>query len=192
VAGNVALALVYLPPAPGVAPGVSRTALRRLRSDDVCRRRAQLLESGAQSVWEEKNRQPAPDEPLVVALGQELKRVMDLIKKHDLCVPAIQRWLQPVALPQLERARTGSSFPTARVMDKSAVAVTSSILGMRAAIGQVLDMAGHANGAAAWCSVADPPHAVGFEAVPVFAAAFAQVAGGRPSSMPEVPSFGRR
>lgn len=134
-----------------------------------------LLETALQNMWlAERPELPAA---ALSVLGQERQRVRNLIAKHGLTVPNQMRWLHPVARPTLAAAPAGPGLPDGLRLQQKQRHAVAGILGMSAAVGDMLALASHASGAAAWCTVADPPHPVGMQATAPHAAVFAQGAG---------------
>ncbi len=134
-----------------------------------------LLEAAAISLWESG---PAAHRLAgLAALEQERLRVMALITEQGLTVPNWERWLAPLNVTQTLGRSTSTGWPDPAKLVVKRSGMTSGILGMTSAVANLLAMAGHANAAAAWISVADAPHPVGFEPTPVYRALLAQAAG---------------
>ena len=133
-----------------------------------------LLASALQATWERATA-PPPQSPLVASLPRERSRIRALSAKHHLTVPNIDRWLHPAQLPQLEQAVAGMSYPPDRSWGTAGVSAVAAVLGMSSAMAQIFDMAGHANYAGSWCTLAEPPHPVGYRAAPRYRAIFTQV-----------------
>lgn len=135
-----------------------------------------LVDLAVQRVWEDA--EPAAAATAAAAsLGQERRRLASVIGEHDLVVPNLDRWLRPQRSGRCASALPPPGLPEPQKAMNARPGVVAGILSMPAAVADFLALAGHANAAAGWCTVAEPPYAVGFEATPVYTAVLAQAAG---------------
>lgn len=133
-----------------------------------------LVEQACVTRWlAEPGRESAP----AASLGQERRRLIDLVTSRKLNVPNIQRWLRPWNSRFDEFAVAGTGLPDLQQdLGRRAAGFIETTTGMPAAVADLLAMCGHANAAAAMCTVAPAPHSIGFEATPAYGAIFAQAA----------------
>lgn len=89
----------------------------------------------------------------------------------------MQRWLRPWNSRFDQSAVTGVGLPDLQQdLSRRAGAYIETTTGMPAAVADLLAMCGHANAAAAMCTVSPAPHSMGFQATPAYGAIFAQAA----------------
>lgn len=121
--------------------------------------------------------EPGRDLARAASLGQERRRLVDLMASRELSVPNMQRWLRPGNSMFDLSVVAGPGLPDLQQdLGRRAARFVESTTGMPAAVADLLAMCGHANAAAAMCTVAPAPHPIGFEATPAYGAIFAQAA----------------
>lgn len=121
--------------------------------------------------------EPGRESACAASLSQERRRLADMVTSHHLSVPNIQRWLKPWNSRLDQSVVTAPGLPDLQQdISRRAAAFIEATTGMPAAVADLLTMCGHANAAAAMCTVASAPHPMGFEATPAYGAIFAQAA----------------
>jgi hypothetical protein len=135
-----------------------------------------LLESAITTLWQTAN----PDH-VAAPLGTlafERHRLTHAIRERQLSVPTINRFLAPGPFTALRTSFDGPGLPKIEKLLQKNKAAVSGVLGATSAVADVLAMAGHANGTAAWCTVAaGDVDSLGFEATPTYRSLFAQSVG---------------
>lgn len=134
-----------------------------------------LLEQAVLEIWMQQF--DPTRESRLVWLNEERRRLRELIEQSDVVVPNIDRWLRPIPEDALAVAATGTSAPDLQQdLARRVGDVVELVLKMPASVADLLAMSGHANYAAAMCTVAPAPHPVGFEATDAYASIFTQAA----------------
>lgn len=134
-----------------------------------------LLEQAVLEIWMQQF--DPTRESRLVWLNEERRRLRELIEQSDVVVPNIDRWLRPIPEDALAVAASGTSVPDLQQdLARRVGDVVELVLKMPASVADLLAMSGHANYAAAMCTVAPAPHPVGFEATDAYAFIFTQAA----------------